>query len=107
VTLAGGLTEESDPGSVNLAARLVDGQQLVVGSKGQPIAEPRAGGKLNLNAATLADLDALPGVGPVLAQRIIERRQRLGPFERIEQLRDERILPNATYERIKELISVS
>lgn len=107
VRLAGGLSEDADAGSVNLAARLVDGQQLVVRSRSQPSADAKAGGKLNINAATLADLDALPGVGPVLAQRIFERRQRLGLFERIEQLRDERLLPNATYERIKDLISVS
>jgi competence protein ComEA len=107
---AGGLTEDGDAGSLNLAARLVDGQQVVVRTKGAGAREREPGlelkGKINLNLATIADLDGLPGVGPALAQRIVERRQRSGPYETIEQLRDERILPAATYERVKELVAV-
>jgi competence protein ComEA len=64
-------------------------------------------GRLNINAASLADLDALPGIGQALAQRIVERRQRLGPFQSVEQLREERLIPSATFERIKDLVSVS
>jgi competence protein ComEA len=108
---AGGLAEGADPASLNLAARLVDGQQVNVRAKVQPAgegaaAEARPNARLNLNSASLADLDALPGLGPALAQRVIERRQRSGPYQTIEQLRDERILPAATYERIKDLVTL-
>lgn len=110
IGLAGGLTDSADPSSLNLASRLVDGQQVAVKPKASDAAaaaDPRVGGRLNLNAASAADLDGLPGIGPVLAQRIVDRRQRLGPFESIEQLRDEKILTNAVYERIKDLVAVN
>lgn len=118
VAEAGGFTEEADPSSLNLAAPLVDGQQVVVRSRlrtpaaAEPAAaaggltQPGPGAKLNLNQASAADLDQLPGIGAVLAQRIVERRQRLGPFRSIEQLRDEKLVPAATFERIKDLITV-
>lgn len=121
VAQAGGFTDEADSSSLNLAAPLVDGQQLVVRSKPRPVAsaEPEAtaptgsapsapgpGAKVNLNQATAADLDQLPGIGSVLAQRIVERRQRLGPFRSVEQLRDEKLVPAPTYERIKDLLTL-
>lgn len=122
VAEAGGMTDEADPSSLNLAAPIVDGQQLVVRTKPRPAASaeplapgavvsspsgPGPGAKLNLNQATAVDLDQLPGIGAVLAQRIVERRQRLGPFRSVEQLRDEKLIPTATYERIKDLVTVS
>jgi competence protein ComEA len=112
VELAGGLTAEGDPASLNLAGRLLDGQQVVVRPRGaSPELAPAGaatttGGKLNLNRASPAELDTLPGLGPVLSARIVERRQRLGPFQSIEQLRDEKLVPTATYERIKDLLEV-
>jgi competence protein ComEA len=114
IALAGGLAEGADPASLNLAARLVDGQQVNVRAKVQPVGESAASAaaeakpiaRLNLNSASLADLDALPGLGPALAQRVVERRQRSGPYQAVEQLRDERILPAATYERIKDLVTL-
>ncbi|HEV7188431.1 MAG TPA: ComEA family DNA-binding protein, partial [Blastococcus sp.] len=84
VQAAGGLVPPADSASVNLAAVVTDGQQIVVGAPGAPAAAaaPAAGaaalppgGKLNLNTATAAELDALPGVGPVLAQRIVDHRE--------------------------------
>jgi competence protein ComEA len=113
ITLAGGLTEDADAASINQAARLVDGQQVLVRAKTPAPAERASssgaspGGKLNLNLASAADLDGLPGVGPVLAQRIVERRQRSGPYQAVEQLRDEKILPASTYERVKDLVSIN
>jgi competence protein ComEA len=114
IALAGGLAEGADPASLNLAARLVDGQQVNVRAKVQSAGEgatsaqteARPNARLNLNSASLADLDALPGLGPALAQRVVERRQRSGPYQAIEQLRDERILPATTYERIKDLVTL-
>jgi competence protein ComEA len=112
---AGGLTEDADPASLNLAARAVDGQQIVVRARsaaaanGLPSAsaDGRQADRLNLNTASAAELDALPGVGPVIARRIVERRDRQGQFTSIDQLRDEKLMPAATFERLKDLVAVS
>jgi competence protein ComEA len=98
VDAAGGLVPPADSASVNLAAVVTDGQQIVVGAPGAAgAAGAPAGaaggsaaapsGKLNLNTATAAELDALPGVGPVLAQRIVDHRDQ-GPFTSVDQLDD-------------------
>jgi competence protein ComEA len=94
----GGLLPEADPASVNAAAPLTDGQQIAVGVPGAPPPPVPAGsggsgavgpgGLLDLNTATVADLDALPGIGPVLAQRIVDHRSAHGAFSSVEQLDD-------------------
>jgi competence protein ComEA len=63
-------------------------------------------GPVDLNAATAADLDALPGIGPVLAQRIVEHRERSGPFRSVEQLDDVPGIGPATYAELAELVAV-
>jgi competence protein ComEA len=93
VEAAGGLLPEADPASVNLAAVVTDGQQVAVGVPAVPgAAAPGAGaapaGPLDLNTAGVAELDTLPGIGPVLAQRIVDHRTREGPFTSIDQLDD-------------------
>jgi competence protein ComEA len=96
----GGLLPEADPASVNAAAVLTDGQQIAVGVPGAvPPGDGNAagaaggssgsgGGLVDLNSATVADLDALPGIGPVLAQRIVDHRTAHGPFTSVDQLDD-------------------
>jgi competence protein ComEA len=92
----GGLLPEADPASINAAAVLSDGEQIAVGvpgavtpAAGAPAsAGSGAGGALDLNTATVADLDALPGIGPVLAQRIVDHRTAHGPFTSVDQLDD-------------------
>ena len=99
---AGGPLPGADVGLLNLARRLVDGEQVLVGvdpPPGTPVG-PGAGapplatgaapaaGPLDLNAATAGDLDALPGIGPVLAQRIVDWRTEHGRFASVEQLRE-------------------
>jgi competence protein ComEA len=95
VAAAGGLRPGASPGVLNLAAPLTDGQQVVVGAT--VAAPPPAGGStgggstgpgapVDLNTATVEQLDTLPGVGPVLAQRIVDWRQAHGRFTRVEQL---------------------
>lgn len=113
IAQAGGLTESADAASINLAGRLADGQQISVATLGaasrpEATAETTAAraARVNLNRASAAELDTLPGIGPVTAQRIIERRQRLGPFERVEQLLEEKLVPGSTFERIKDLVSL-
>lgn len=92
---AGGLTPKADRTLVNLAAPLADGEQVIVparvsgagaagisGSSGS--AAPA--GPVHLNVATLEQLDALPGVGPVTAQKILDYRQKHGAFGSVDEL---------------------
>jgi competence protein ComEA len=100
VEAAGGLLPEADPASVNLAAVVTDGQQVAVGVPAAPGSAPPGpgsappgqgaapGGPLDLNTAGVAELDTLPGIGPVLAQRIVDHRTREGPFTSVDQLDD-------------------
>jgi competence protein ComEA len=121
VEAAGGFVAEADKNALNLAARLEDGQRLdipfvagfvpdeeqgfVVVSEGTP--SPLAGEDLvNINTATLEELDKLPGIGPSTAQRIIAYRIDNGPFARIEDIVNVSGIGPATYEEIKDLITV-
>lgn len=91
VRAAGGLSPGADVGLLNLARELVDGEQVLVGVGPPPAAGGAAaggGGALDLNAATADDLDGLPGIGPVLAQRIVDRRTAKGPFRSVDELRE-------------------
>jgi competence protein ComEA len=94
IEAAGGLLPEADPASVNLAAVVTDGQQIAVGVPGAASdgggGAPAAGdpGGLVNNTATAAELDGLPGIGPVLAQRIVDHRSSSGPFGSVEELDD-------------------
>jgi competence protein ComEA len=111
VEAAGGLGPDADPASVNLAAVVTDGQQIVVGAPGLAGATPEggapaaAGGKLNLNRATAAELDALPGVGPVLAQRIVDHREQR-PFTSVDQLDDVPGIGAARAAELADLVTV-
>jgi competence protein ComEA len=109
---AGGPTGEGDVHRLNLAARLADGQQIVVPKRVDPVraglavtASP-APGRVNVNMAGVAELDRLPGVGPVTAQRIVAYREQHGPFTRPEQLRDAKLVNATTYEKIKDLVDI-
>jgi len=89
VTRAGGPTRRADVSLVNLAAPLADGIQVVVPVKvaaGQPGTATTTEGPVHLNIATLEQLDSLPGVGPVTAQKILDYRQRSGAFTSLDEL---------------------
>lgn len=84
IALAGGFTKQADQDSVNLARTLTDGEQVVVsGSSSKVISQ----GLLNLNRATVSELDKLPGLGPTLAARIIDWREANHGFQTVEDLR--------------------
>jgi competence protein ComEA len=112
IDAAGGLTRRADPGELNLAQPLADGQQLVIGTKGDPAGEVRNGGEsgtgsgssatstLDLNHANQAQLEELPGVGPVTAQAILTWRQQHGRFNRIEELQEVDGIGPKTYAQI-------
>lgn len=115
---AAGAADDADLAALNLAARLTDGQRLRVPQVGETAPAPTTApaerarapaappARVNLNTATAADLDALPGIGPALARRILEYRAQHGSFTTVEQLRDARLLPRATYERVREYLTV-
>jgi competence protein ComEA len=93
VARAGGATRRAQLDLVNLAARISDGEQIVVPRRGA--AAPSGGGgggsaapsgPVHLNSATLEQLDALPGVGPVTAQKILDYRQEHGAFASVDEL---------------------
>lgn len=106
VQAAGGATKAADLGAVNLARAVVDGEQVIVPRPGEQVqAVPGsgpvdggagsgtgggavAGAPINLNTATLDGLDSLPGVGPVLAQRILDWRAEHGRFSSVDELRE-------------------
>lgn len=96
VRMAGGPTRAADMSRLNLAAPLVDGQQVVIPSRapvapGAPASGAAAGGApgpVSLSSATQADLEALDGVGPALAARIIAWRDANGGFSSVDQLDD-------------------
>ncbi len=90
VARAGGLTPRADLAAVNLAAPLADGEQVVVsalGSGGTAAGAPGSpSAPLSLNSATAEQLDALPGIGPVTAQKIIDYRTQHGGFSSVDDL---------------------
>src|SRR5919106_2708120 len=90
---AGGAKTKAALELVNLAAPVADGQQVVVPVRGELAAAAAAGppassagGKVHLNSATLEDLDALPGIGPVTAQEILDYRTAHGAFQSVDEL---------------------
>ncbi|WP_138903553.1 ComEA family DNA-binding protein [Streptomyces albidochromogenes] len=98
---AGGVTTGADTAGLNRARLLMDGEQVTVGvpgppgppgttpaANGGPAAAGPATGPIGLNAATAEQLETLPGVGPVLAQHIIDYRTEHGGFRSVEELRE-------------------
>jgi competence protein ComEA len=90
ITAAGGPTAQADESAVNLAARVVDGQQLTVPTRGAtPAAAPAgtaAAGPVSLSAASAEQLETLPRIGPAMAARIIAWRTANGPFHSVNDL---------------------
>ena len=93
IAAAGGTKPKAQLGTVNLAAPIADGEQIVVPGRG--VAVPAAGGSaagsstsapLDLNSATLEELENLPGIGPVTAQKILDYRQQHGAFHSVAEL---------------------
>ncbi len=96
VRRAGGASRRADTELINLAAPLADGVQVLVprrgaggvagGPSGAAAASGQPAGPVHLNSATLEDLEELPGVGPVTAQKILDYRQQHGPFTSVDEL---------------------
>lgn len=115
---AGGPLRDADLARVNLARQVVDGEQVVVPRPGEPAATaagpaptaqasgPDAGPPVDLNAAGLAELDSLPGVGPVLAQRILDWRVANGQFTSVEELGEVSGIGDAVLGRLRGRVRV-
>jgi competence protein ComEA len=93
VAAAGGATAKADITAVNLAAPIADGEQIVVPARGSGAAGASSGAAppsptapLDLNSASLEQLDALPGIGPTTAQKILDYRQAHGSFHSLADL---------------------
>ena len=110
---AGGATADADLDSINLALRLRDQDAIVVRRHGEVAgaavaSAPSVDQKININTATTHDLEGLPGIGEVYSKRIVESREKVGQFHRIEELIErEDVIPRSTYDKIKDLITVA
>ncbi len=129
IEAAGGFTPNANRNEINLALELQDQQQIHVPIEGEdnpppPIqggssapktdeapqtsdqAQSAPGGTINLNTATLDQLDTLPGIGPAIAKRIIEYRETVGGFTAIDQITQVSGIGDATFAKIRDQISV-
>jgi competence protein ComEA len=120
IDAAGGPDPDADLDRLNLAAPLADGQRIAVAVRGQPAppldaaasaaatpaGEGTTPGPINLNTATQAELESLPGIGPTLAQAIIEERERAGGFGTVADLRRVPGIGDARFAQVESLVTV-
>ena len=116
VRAAGGVAPGASTGLVNLARKVLDGEQVLIGvdpppttagdSGGSPAAGAPAGGRLDLNAASASAFDSLPGIGPVLAERIVSWRTEHGRFASVDQLRQVSGIGESKYQQLKDRVRV-
>jgi len=123
IRAAGGASTEADLARLNLARRLSDGEMLVVPKVGEPTAAataapagrtaqatrtptPTPALSVNINTANAQALDPLPGIGPALAQRIVDYREAHGPFKTIEDIMQVKGIGPAEFAAIKDKIVV-
>ncbi len=117
INVAGGMASDADTSKVNLAAKLVDGQKVYIAFQNQNSTFP--GGNSNfkiqnsgseadasllisINSASAEELDKLPGIGPVTAQKIISNR----PYGGVEELLSKKSVSNSVYLKIKDLVAL-
>jgi competence protein ComEA len=116
LALAGNPLDNAETRGLNLARRLNDGEQIYVPTFSEATRTPLAvtipssgktpPGKVNINTATVAELDVLPGIGPSIAQRIVDYRTQNGAFKKADDLKKVRGIGDALFDQIKDLITV-
>jgi competence protein ComEA len=104
IKAAGGFDPKAETESINLAALVVDGQQIKV--PGIVDTSHINAGRVNVNTATVTDLDTLPGIGLTTAQAIVDYRSLNGPFRIIQDIQSVPGIGPATFDRIKDYIMV-
>ena len=112
---AGGPLEEASMDRINLAKIVEDSEQILVPSINDPLSEEEIdeggneekSGKININNATIGELDSLPEIGTVIAQRILEYREENGNFKNIDDIKEVNGIGDKTFEKIKDLITVN
>ena len=106
VARAGGATAPADTAAINLAAPLADGMQVLVPSRVPGAAGGKAvAGRVSLSSASVAELDELPGIGPVTAQKIVDHRLAHGGFRSVDDLDAIPGIGPARIEQLRELVS--
>lgn len=110
---AGGARKGAELSALNLAAPLVDGSQILVPRTGATTGTPGSGGSapggtalININTAGATELEALPGIGEVLAATIVQYRTENGPFASVDQLEDVSGIGPSTLEEIRDFVTV-
>ncbi len=113
IAAAGGALPGVDLSLVNLARKLADGELLVIGLPGVAAdggggssGGPGTGARVNLNTAGLSELETLPGIGPALAQHIIDYRTAHGEFRTVDDLRQVSGIGDAKFAAVKDLVTV-
>ncbi len=112
LSLAGGTTSNADTLAINLSLKLYDQQVIYIPSYDDEypiiteVINENSPGIININSASLDLLDTLPGIGPSTAQSIIDYRTQVGFFESIEDIMNVTGIGEATYNEIKDLITV-
>lgn len=111
VNAAGGFAQNADTKNVNLAAKIADGQKIYVPAVGGQLGSSQVGSLqagqsggdlININTASQSQLESLPAIGPVTAQKIIALR----PYNTLEDLLTKKVVGSSTFEKVKGLISV-
>jgi len=114
---AGGALESGDTSGLGLAAPVADSDQIIVparqaaalplatGSASGP-SPPPAIGPININTASAAELDALPGIGPALAGRVIDYREQHGPFQTLDELAEVSGISDRMVDELRALITI-
>lgn len=106
INLAGGLTETADTSTINLAAKVTDGMQIVIPSKTTSQNKHTEPNKISINTGSLTQLQTIPGLGPSKAQKIIDYRNKYGYFQSIEEIQNVSGIGKSTYEKLKDYITI-
>lgn len=110
IAAAGGATPAGQPDRLNLAAPVVDGTQVRVPVEGEAVvlgpSEQPAGGPIDLNRATVVQLESLPGIGPATAAAIVEHREEVGAFAQVADLLAVRGIGEAKLAAIEDMVVV-